>query len=304
MAILAIPISVSVISKKPLSTTTFILAFLKKRGDIIGEGNACGNLGVTYYKLGDFKQAIEYSKLQLSIAKKMEDRNGEVIAYGNLGNVYFSLGDVKQSIEYHNIVLRIANEIGDSSGQGRAYLAIGNVFDYLGELNKALDYYQSSLRQYNGMRSLLQSEDTWKITFRDTFQDVNTAVWRTLVKLQKTDEALCVAEQGRAQALVELMKIQYGFEILPPVELKETISDNVSNISTETVFLALQSNKMNFWLLGDANGNIQYMQKPAEDENEDMTTSLQRLMKNAFAENDIKVRVKCEDRSLEELRGD
>ena len=38
--------------------------------------------------LGDFKQAIEYHMLHLTIAKEVGDRAGEGGAYGNLGNAY------------------------------------------------------------------------------------------------------------------------------------------------------------------------------------------------------------------------
>ena len=60
----------------------------------------------------------------------------------------------------------------------------------------------------------LQIKDVWKVSIRDTRKDVYTAFWRFLVRLSKTDEALCAAEQGRAQALMELMKIQYDLQLL------------------------------------------------------------------------------------------
>ena len=48
-----------------------------------------------FYSLGNFKQAIEYHKLDLSIAKEVGDRAGEGRAYGNLGNAFSSLGNFK-----------------------------------------------------------------------------------------------------------------------------------------------------------------------------------------------------------------
>ena len=42
----------------------------------------------------------------------MEGRAGEGGAYANLGNAYFSLGNFKQAIEYHKLHLSIAKEGG------------------------------------------------------------------------------------------------------------------------------------------------------------------------------------------------
>ena len=65
---------------------------------------------------------------------------------------------------------------------------------------------------HNDIRHL-QVEDVWKVSFRDMRNNVYTAFWRFLLRLSKTNEALCAAEQGRAQALMDLMKIQYGHSI-------------------------------------------------------------------------------------------
>ena len=67
-------------------------------GDRAGEGGAYGNLGNDFYRLGNFKQAIEYQKLRLSIAKEVGDRAGEGGAYANLGNEFYSLGNFKRAI--------------------------------------------------------------------------------------------------------------------------------------------------------------------------------------------------------------
>ena len=94
------------------------------------------------------------------------------------------------------------------------------------------------------MRALLQSEDVWKITFRNACKHAYTALWRTLVSVQRTDEALCVAEQGREQALMDLMKMQYNSELpmFGTFQPDMTIADLLSDVSTQTVFVALDGN--------------------------------------------------------------
>ena len=70
------------------------------------------------------------------------------------------------------------------------------------------------MKVYDCVRGL-QVEDNFKLSFRDMHQDAYTALCRTLVRLSKTDEALCAAEQGRAQALLDLMKLRFGLQSPP-----------------------------------------------------------------------------------------
>ena len=80
---------------------------------------ACGNLGIAYHSLGNFKKARKYLKQQLIIAKQVGDREQEGNANGNLGNAYHSLGNFKRAIQYHEHHLSIAKEVRDRGKRGR-----------------------------------------------------------------------------------------------------------------------------------------------------------------------------------------
>ena len=71
----------------------------------------------------------------------------------------------------------------------------------------------------------------WVIPFQIASRDAYTALWRTHVKRRKTHEALLVAEQGRTQALKDLMKLQYDYESFVP---KTMISDILGVYKTKT----------------------------------------------------------------------
>ncbi len=276
------------------------LSIAKEIRDRAGEGKAYANLGNVHYSLGDFKRAIEYHKQDLDIAKEVGDKAGVGISYGNLGTAHGGLRDFKRAIEYHEQHLTIAKEVGDRNGEGRAYYSLGCDYESSGSLREAVLCYRSSISLYNNVRNLLQSEDAWKITFRNACQDAYTALWRALVKLGKTEEALYVAEEGRAQALMDLMKRQYNLECLSSgsCDAEKTISDTLSDVSTQTVFLSLESSTIHMWLLRKGK-NAQFRQKVI-NEPENAATLLERLMKDAFKENRIGVRVTCENRSLDE----
>ena len=100
---------------------------------------------------------------------------------------------------------------GDKVGEANACYSLGCDFECLGSFNKAKDYYQSSVKLNNATRTFLQSEHDWKISFRVLCHDTYAALLRVLLNLQEIEEALATAEQGRAQALLDLMNLQYGY---------------------------------------------------------------------------------------------
>ncbi|XP_068727675.1 tetratricopeptide repeat protein 28-like [Montipora capricornis] len=313
------------------------LSIAKEVGDRAGEGGANGNLGTVYHSLGIFKLAIEYHKQHLSIAKEVGDRNGEGTANNNLGNAYCSLGNFKRAIEYYEQVLSIAKEIGDRAaernaignlaityggmgehenarllneehlticketedpvGKGTSCYWLGRVHENLGSLCKALNFYRQSIKHFDETRRLLQSEDAWKISFRDRKQFAYTALWVELLKNGEVDEALFAAEQGRAQALTDILKMQFGVDEEPSsaIARTETISAVMKYLPLQTVFIALAGNSISFWLLRRGSA-INYRQKEIENGSADslIKTTLKQIGAGAV--------VRCENRSIHRHR--
>ena len=272
------------------------LSIAKQVGDRAGEGRAYCNLGNVYRQLRKFREATEYHTQSLTIAKEVGDRSVECSSYSALGDIRRVLSDFKGSFNYylqgmkiaeetgkntsksvlhcrlgtfyqrrgdleaakenHKQHLDIAKETGDRCAEGCACLKLGYDHELSGCLNCAVEFYRSSVRAYDGVRSLLGDEDVWKVNFRDDHQAAYTALWTNLVKLSKTDEALSAAEQGRGQALTDLMEVRYGIT-LPLAEsfdLKEIFSSRVVDVSTQIVFVALDDKKTNLWVLSQGNG--------------------------------------------------
>ncbi|XP_068698157.1 tetratricopeptide repeat protein 28-like [Montipora foliosa] len=271
------------------------LSIAKIVGDRVGEGRAYGNLGNAYRSLGNFKQAIDYHHQHLSIAKEVGDRAGEGAAYGNLGNDYQSLGNFKQAIEYHHQHLSICQETEDPIGLAIACYHIGHVHEFFGSLSKALNYWRLSVYYFDEVRRLLQSEDAWKISFRDTKGFAYTALWTALLKNGEVDEALYAAEQGRAQALADILKMQYSVDEKPMV--KVTISLVMKDLPSQTVFTALEGNTISFWLLRD-DIRINFRQKKIEN------GTAKSLMKSTLEQINAGVVLRCENRSLERQGSD
>jgi tetratricopeptide (TPR) repeat protein len=116
-----------------------------KLNDLKLKASSAGNLGTTYYSLGDYQKAIEYYEQALVIAHEIGNRRGEGAWLGNLGSAYRDLGQVEKAIEYYKQALVIAREIGDRSGEGADLANLGVAYSDLGQVEKAIKYYKQAL---------------------------------------------------------------------------------------------------------------------------------------------------------------
>ena len=162
-------------------------------------------------------------------------------------------------------------------------------------MSKALNYFHLSIYYFDEVRHLLQSEDAWKISFRDTKGFAYTTLWTALLKNGEVDEALYAAEQGRAQALVDILKMQYSIDGKPT--MKVTISLVMKDLPSQTVFTALEGNTISFWLLRDDIG-INFRQKKIEN------GTAKSLMKCTLEQINAGAVLRCENRSLERQGSD
>ena len=271
-------------------------------GDRAGEGRAYGNLGIAYKSLGDFRKAIEYHEKDLKITIEIGDRAGEGGAYGNLGIAYDSLGDFRKAIEYHEKQLKIAVEIGDRAGERTAYYNIGNGYSKLGRFDIAVGNFVSAVDVCNTLRSLLKSEDNWKMKFRDQHEITYTSLWRSLLRIGKINDSLVAADQGRAQTLCDNLLIKYG--LASPLscatfDSKETTIGNFTELSSQMIFLALEGLRINIWFLsrGQKAAFRQGMLEADITEKDPIGALLQAALRKIGAE----VKVRCEDRTFDEL---
>ena len=277
------------------------LKIAKEVGDRAGEGRAYCNLGSAYQRLGNFQKAMEYYENYLKIAKEVGHRSGEGQAYGNLGCLYLRMRNVQKAIEYQEKCLKIAKEVSVRTMEGNAYNNLGNMNQILGRVQEACECYQASVNILDIVRASITREDALKISFRDLYRAAYNSLWQSLLKLGRIDEALCAAEAGRAQALVDILKTQYGFTESPStlLEPKETISYISKKLSTKMVFLGHRRNKITFWVISKGS-KVEFREKELEQgrADEDAVTV---LLNTTLEKIGVLARVKCENRSLDEL---
>ena len=219
------------------------LAIEREIKDREGEGIALGNLGIAYRHLGDYAKAIEYAQQQLAIAREIKDRQSEGAALGSLGIAYRTLGDYTKAIKYQQQSLAIAREIKDRQSEGKILGNLGLAYHSLGDYAKAIEYQQQSLaiareikdRQNEGTalnnlggalsnsgnlpaaeKTLLDSikvleslraglDDANKVSIFETQTSPYVNLQQVFIAQKKTNDALEIAERGRARAFVELL---------------------------------------------------------------------------------------------------
>ena len=271
-------------------------------GDRGGEGCAYGNFGNAYDSMGDYQKAIEYHEKVLKIVIGIGDRGGEGWAYGNLGNAYQSLGDYRKAIEYLEKCLEIAIEIGDRSGEGASYHNIGNAYFSIEQFESAVDNFVSAVSVLNSLRSLLKSKDNWKIKYREQHETTYTALWRSLLRIGKVDEALFAAEQGRAQTLSDNLLIQLKLPAplsAATIDTEGTIYCLFTEFITPTIFLAIEGPTINIWFL--SRGNKVVFRKGRLTGDRRREDPIHALLQSSLEKIGTEVTVRREDRTLNEL---
>jgi tetratricopeptide (TPR) repeat protein len=100
-------------------------------------------LGTSYYKVREFKLALEHMKRAESLSSNKEEL---MFIYTLIGNIYHGMGYLDDALLYFSRSLRLARDLGAKSMQATVLNNIAMIYDYKGELDKALSYYEESLR--------------------------------------------------------------------------------------------------------------------------------------------------------------
>ena len=279
------------------------LELSKEVGHKSWEGTAYVCLGIVSQKLGDSTKAIEHYNEGLEIAKQLGDKSFERTIYGNLCIAFIIRRDVGNFLHYLEMFSELLQYVGVKDAEASQLLILAPIMEALHFLPKALQLYKESVIMFNEMRSLLESKDQWKISFRNEVHDAYTGWWRVLLKQNKVAEALSAADEGRAQALADLMRSRYGVPASQTIscEQEEIDFSLLNNFTSSIVYQALANGLLHVWVVGTGTtrGSIQYRETEVDPST---FAYFEALVKIAYKEIGVRSGVKCEDRSLDALR--
>ena len=130
-----------------------------------------------------------------------------------------------------------------------------------------------------------------------------TSLWRLLLKNGKVAEALFAADQGRAQALNDLMELNYGLETTYSqlYTTEESTYESFCFLPSTVVFIATNAQDIVFWVAQDGNDVHLRIMKRTDDHSMNLRDYLESLIVTASQESGIGDGIKCEDRSLDKL---
>lgn len=107
-------------------------------------GQILGNIGVTYWRLGEFQRALEYHERALVPARDTGDLAGECRALNNAAMAYIRLGQLSKALDHQLIVLDLTRRLGDRQREATASTNIAVTYDHLGRYADALSHHKHS----------------------------------------------------------------------------------------------------------------------------------------------------------------
>ena len=272
------------------------------------EGDAYFSIGRIHQYLCDHKKTIDIYNKCSAICKGIGDREGEKHALRKLRSSLFIAGDLKQVMQLNNQLLFISKKTRDHFHEAEALIYQGHCLAECRFFSDAVLSYQSAVDKANSIRDWNILEDWMKISIRQFFRIAYAGLFATLLRLDKTDEALLAAEKGRTQALADLLETQYDFEVHHHGQdsaenlQQETGRELFTSAPANTIFLAVFQNVISVWLLQDGK-QVHFSQSNlAEHHSKVHSSFLSSFLDETYKEVGVKRRVRCEDRSLDALR--
>ncbi len=119
------------------------------------------NIGVIYWYLSDYGNALENHFKALKIAEEINDNLSIAKAQNNIANVFFKLTDYRKALKYYFDTLKIYEREKNASLMVKNTLSnIGSSYSNLKQYGKALEYLKKSLKLSKDTDDLVGISDT------------------------------------------------------------------------------------------------------------------------------------------------
>lgn len=123
-----------------------VVKLARERGDRGAEGRHLGNLALTYYRLGNPKQAFAHFQQALSLVEEDGDKFTQNGLLGNMGNVLRELDRHAEAEDYLNRALILSQELGDRRGRGLWLQNLAIVYMEQHRAEEAIPLLEDSVR--------------------------------------------------------------------------------------------------------------------------------------------------------------
>jgi CHAT domain-containing protein len=190
---------------------------------------------------GQYEEAIRiYEQIQASGSAASATPEGPAVALTEaeqqavrqgLGQAYEALNDTTQASQIYKAMLNTAKRQGDRRAQSAALNQLGQVLQRAGQWAEAEKMLRDSIALRESLRENLRDAD--KVLLFETQRSAYTALQQVLVAQNKLEQALEIAERGRARALVELLAQRLLSPSAKPTKLAPPTVEQIRQIAKD-----------------------------------------------------------------------
>lgn len=164
--------------------------------------------GAALLGLGQANKAVTVLQSALDVATEIEDQAGMASTLNLLGKAYRHQGNDKQSLKVFRQALSINKVIENQPGVGLTHHNMGETWLQAKDYSKASTALAKAVEIWEALRPGLTNAN--KVSLFETQVMTYSYLQTALIALEKPDQALEVAERGRARAFIELLASRIG----------------------------------------------------------------------------------------------
>lgn len=164
-------------------------------------------MSVAYRKLGQYQKAADVLQEAMPIAEKANTADLATLIV-NLGEAQESLGHLKEALATENRALRAFRDYGMNSDQEwEIEWRIGHIDRALSRREEALSHYENSVQELERLRAVGLNTEAGRAGFGSLSRTVYDETADLLHDMHRDDQALEVAERGRARAFLDMLAV-------------------------------------------------------------------------------------------------
>ncbi|XP_003387135.1 PREDICTED: tetratricopeptide repeat protein 28 [Amphimedon queenslandica] len=240
-----------------------------------GEARALGNIADTYEGMREYQKAVHYREKQLSVADTLRDPYIRAVAFMGLGKTYLRIGDFNQSVSLLKQALGLTVKPNgytydetetDKEVEAKIRFYLGQAFYHIDHNSDAMACLQKALPLFEHLRGHVRHYDHSIKQTLELLPILYQTLICVLVRLNKVEEALEMAERERNRALVDALidrdistPSMSSCGLLKPFSPNSSwIQDAISTIRCPVLYYAVALNHVFLWLLLPKSGIVQF----------------------------------------------
>ncbi|XP_078374966.1 tetratricopeptide repeat protein 28-like [Oculina patagonica] len=268
------------------------------------ERNACRQLGTMLSRAKKYVEAVKYLNKALELSTTEEHRREREAICIELFKICLVLGQHDKAMEYRQKVIECVMAAGVRDVTRSSVfvrLALGYAADR--NMQQACDMLSEGIKYYENERAILSEEYKLPVGDKQQSIDIYKIYCYVLIFLGRVLDALCIADQGRARILGELLSKKYAIQEKVELGKYNIITSLISLLTKKQILVFINAMNVStfFWIMAGEGGRKLELVYRAESSETDVHNLLESRLQKNFRSLAIGQDIECEDRSLSAL---